>query len=329
MNVLVTGGGGFLGLEVCKKLIEKDFLVTSISRKKYKELEDLNITQIECDLSDQNDINNISLIGFDIIVHTAAKAGVWGSRNEFFSANLHGTINIFNKAKLDGVKYFIYTSSPSVVFGEKDLINEDENLAYPLKYHTYYAHSKALAENYILSNVDEEIKAIALRPHLIWGKNDPHLIPRIIQKSKKNRLVKVGDGQNLVDVIYVENAAMAHVNAINALIEKPQLSGQAYFIGQEKPINLWSFIDRILAAHQLSPVKKQISFKAAFYIGQLFEFVYPFINIFFKAEPPMTKFMALQLAKSHYFSHEKARVDLNYKPDISFEDAFKKTFGSL
>ena len=115
----------------------------------------------------------------------------------------------------------------------------------------------------------------ALRPHLIWGPRDAHLIPRLIDRARRGRLRRVGDGTNLVDICYVENAAAAHLAAADALADPDSPVGRpAYFISQGEPVNCWQWIDEVLALAGLPPVRKSISFKAAWRLGAACEAVY-------------------------------------------------------
>ncbi len=326
MKVLVTGGGGFLGQYIVKELISESHDVWSLSRNHYISLDKLGVKTIECDLSDSEVVNRLDLSDFDAIIHTAAKAGVWGDFSDYNNINYHGTKNLFDKAVIDKVKYFIYTSSPSVVFGSEDIILGDEGLKYPKKFYTHYAKTKARAEAYIFEQEkSKDIHVIALRPHLIWGPGDPHLFPRIIQKGKAGKLKRVGAGENLVDIIYVENAAMAHLQALKALVANSSISGNAYFIGQERPVNLWNFIDEILSLSKAPLIDSELSFNKAFYVGLFLEKIFEFMGIK-HPEPPMTRFVALQLAKNHYFSHEKAKNDFGYSPKVTIEEGLKITF---
>ncbi len=325
MNILVTGGGGFLGLHICQLLRNDGHDVSSLSRSHYISLDTLDIKTIKCDLRNSDDVSKLDLSSFDAIIHTAAKAGVWGDKAEYFNINYIGTQSLFNQAKECGVKYFIYTSSPSVVFGKEDILNGDESIPYPEKYYTAYAESKALAEEYVLSSSCDDILSLAIRPHLIWGPGDPHLIPRILEKAKLGQLKLVGNGTNKVDIIYVKNAALAHINALNSLVAKNDLGGNAYFIGQEKPVVLWDFINQVLALNKLNPVEKSVSFNLAYNMGYFFELLFSILGIM-KPEPPMTRFVALQLAKSHYFSHEKAATDFNYEVITSIDQGLAETF---
>lgn len=330
MKIMVTGGGGFLGLELIKQLRDHfgdDAELVNISRNHHLELDQFQIQTIKCDISDKESVRALNFSDVDVIFHVAALAGVWGKRKDFFNVNYEGTRHVFDHAKKCGVSYFIYTSTPSVVFGKEDIILGDEKYTYPKIFTTYYAESKALAESYVLENSDDDMQAVALRPHLIWGQGDPHLIPRIIQKAKEGRLKLVGDGTNMVDIIYVKNAAKAHIQALNALRQGKKIGGEAYFIGQERPVLLWKFIAEILEAKNIHPIEGDISFKAAYWLGFFLEGLFKLFGIY-KPEPPMTRFVAMQLAKNHYFSHEKARRDFDYHPSISIEEGFKETFTS-
>lgn len=324
MRILVTGGGGFLGSYVIRELLKNpQYIVTNFSRHSYPHLEDLGVPTFRGDLRRVEDVRRVLADGFDAVIHVAALAGVWGDRGEYHSINFLGTKILLEEAKAHGVKKFVYTSSPSVVFGDGDLEGADESLPYPEKHLTAYAETKAMAEKLVLSAGDEKFLTLALRPHLIWGPGDPHLFPRLIQKGREGKLRIIGDGQNLVDIIYVENAARAHVQALEAL--GPKISGRAYFLGQEKPVKLWDFINDVLGYAQVPPVMGQMDEKTAYRIGWVLEKLFGLFGVK-KPEPPMTRFVALNLSKSHYFSHERAKEDFGYHPRISTEEGLRRTF---
>ncbi len=323
MKILVTGAGGFLGLNICKILVEK-YDVINFSRHHHSELDHLGIKTRKGSLRDVDSIKS-ALEGIDAVFHVAAIAGVWGKEEDFVQTNEVGTIQLVDACKEIGIQYFIYTSSPSVVFEKEDIILGDETLNYPKKFLNHYGRTKANAEKYVLEAASDSFKALALRPHLIWGPGDPHILPRLVQKAKAGRLKQVGDGENLVDVIFVENAALAHVKAFEKLLNDSSLSGQSYFIGQERPVKLWEFINTLLVSSGEDLVESSISFRSAYNLGWLFEKVFSALGVI-KPEPPMTRFVACQLAKSHYFSHAKANRDFDYEPTISIEQGLIKTF---
>lgn len=324
MKILVTGGGGFLGTAICKLLQSKGYEVFNFSRNEYTHLSNLGIKTKIGNLTERESIKS-ALENIDAIFHVAAIAGVWGKYEDFYKTNTLGTQNIVDTAKELGIKYFIYTSTPSVVFGKDDIHNGDETIDYPEKYLTSYAYTKHLAEKYVFKSCDENFNAVALRPHLIWGPGDPHILPRLIEKARAGRLKIVGEGSNLVDIIYVDNAASAHVKAFEKLIKDCSISKNAYFIGQEAPVNLWDFISKMISLAGEEVPSSTISFKAAYCIGYVLEKIYSLLGIL-KPEPPMTRFVATQLAKSHYFSHKKAIKDFDYSVDITIDEGLKRTF---
>jgi nucleoside-diphosphate-sugar epimerase len=327
MRILITGGGGFLGTYIIKELLKNPkYIVTNFSRHGYTHLENMGVPTIKGDLKNPADIERALSQGFDAIFHVAALAGIWGRFQDFLEINYLGTKNLLEAAEAQGIERFIYTSTPSVVFGKDDLLGVNEDQPYPKEHLTPYAETKSMAEKLVLQkNNSKNFLTCAIRPHLIWGPGDPHLFPRIIQKGKEGKLRIVGDGENLVDIIFVENAALAHVLAFENLKPESQVCGQAYFVGQERPVKLWDFVNQILGYVKIDPVLNAIDTQSAYRLGWFMEKVFKFAGIL-KPEPPMTRFVALNLGKSHYFSHEKAKRHFGYYPRVSIEEGLKLTF---
>jgi nucleoside-diphosphate-sugar epimerase len=245
------------------------------------------------------------------------------NRESFDAINRTGTELLLASARRCGVKHFVYTSSPSVVFAGNDQEGIDESAPYDFgwleKNRAYYSYTKAWAEQTVLAANSGEMRTCALRPHLIWGPGDTHLIPRLLARARSGRLRRVGEGANLVDITCVENAAEAHLQAADALGNElaPASSpaGKAYFISQGEPVNCWTWIDEILALDNLPPVNTSISAKSAHRLGAACELLYRALGL--SSEPPMTRFLAAQLSASHWFDISAARRDLGYKPRVS------------
>lgn len=318
-TVLVTGGGGFLGGAIVRQLVANGEKVRSFSRSRYPSLDGLGVEQMQGDLCAQADVVQ-ACQGVEAVFHVAAKAGIWGPYKDFYESNVTGTRNILEACRRCGVQRLIYTSSPSVVFDGKDMEGVDESVPYPPAYDAHYPRTKALAEQMALQAATPGFSVLALRPHLIWGPGDNHLVPGIIRRAR--RLRRVGDGSNKVDTIYIDNAAHAHVLAEASLKTKPSLSGKVYFISQDAPIKLWEMIDRILSAGGKPPVTKTISPGAAYLFGAVFERLYGLLRL--KSDPPMTRFMAKELATSHWFDIGAARTDLGYAPIVSTQEGLRR-----
>jgi len=319
-NVLVTGGGGFLGKAIVKNLIAKALSVTSFSRNFYPELEDMGVRQIQGDLADKKNVFD----AFDqihAVFHVAARsAEAWGTFEDFFRVNVTGTRNVINACLENNVKQLIYTSSPSVIFDENDMENVDESVPYPEKYPAPYPETKAMAERMVKDVSKKGLDTIVIRPHLIWGPEDNHLLPTLIKKAK--RLKRVGQKEYLIDTIYIDNAADAHILAFEALLKNPQLSGNVYFVSQDEPVPIWTIINAFFDAAGLPPVKGQVSEKTVYMAGTVFEFVYKVFNI--KGEPLITKLAAKELSTHHWFNISRAKKDLGYIPTISTKEGLKR-----
>jgi nucleoside-diphosphate-sugar epimerase len=318
-SVLITGGGGFLGKAVARRLSEKGERVCSFSRRFHPQLQAIGIEQIQGDLSDAGSVLR-ACTGKQVVFHTAARAGVWGGFEDFYRTNVLGTRNVIAACKAAGVRILVYTSSPSVIFDGTDMEGVDESAPYPRRFHAAYPRTKAMAEKEVVAAAGEDLRTIILRPHLIWGPEDPHFAPRIIARSK--RLRRVGTGNNRVDTIYVDNAADAHLLAADRLASRPELSGRIYFISQDDPIPLWDMVNAILAAAGLSPVSGSVSPTTAWLAGAVLELAYKTLRL--KGEPPMTRFLAKELATAHWFNIQAARKDLGYRPRVSTAEGLRR-----
>lgn len=325
-KILVIGGGGFLGKSIVRMLLSRREEVRVFGRNVYPGLEALGVECVQGDLRNPEDVKR-AVTGSELVFHTAAKAGIWGKRVDFMAVNTEGTRNVINACRECGVSRLVFTSSPSVVFGKDDIVLGDESLPYPENFLAPYPESKAKAEKLVLQANCKKLATCALRPHLIWGPDDPHIIPRLIQKARRRKLMQVGDGVNLVDITYVENAAHAHLLAADRLLPGSPVAGNAYFIGDENPVNLWDWINNVLFQAGVRQVNQRIKLSDAMVLGAILEFFHKYFLP--RTEPKMTRFVALQLAKSHYFSHKKAQNDFGYTPIVSNQQGIKRLIAWL
>ncbi len=321
MKVLVTGGGGFLGKAIIKVLLQQNITICSFSRNIYPQLTAFGVEQIVGDLSDIHAVTK-AVNGCDLVYHVAAKAGVWGSYDDFYQPNVIGTRNVIQACRKCSVSRLVYTSSPSVVFDGTDMEGIDESTPYPDHYLSWYPQTKAEAEQLVLAANDTSLSTVALRPHLIWGPEDNHLVPRILERGKAGALRRIGDRPCLVDTVYIDNAALAHVQAAEKLAIGSVVAGKVYFISNDEPLPLWDIINRILAAGGVSPVMKSISPQLALFVGSFMESFYRLLKL--PGEPRMTKFVAKELSTAHWFDLAAAKEDFGYCPEIAIDEGLKR-----
>jgi 2-alkyl-3-oxoalkanoate reductase len=326
MNCLVTGGGGFLGLAIVKQLLAQNHTVRTFQRQRYAALDALGVESIHGDLADAAAFTAAAK-GIDLIFHVAAKPGVWGTYADFHTPNVVGTQNVLAACRAARVPRLIFTSSPSVVFNGADENQITESAPYLKRYLAHYPKTKAIAEQLVLAANSPDLATIALRPHLIWGPGDPHLVPRILARARRGRLSLIGDGKNRVDSTYIDNAAHAHLLAAVHLAPSAPCAGNAYFISNGQPLPMADLIRRILAAADLPTVLPTVNSHLAYAAGAAMELGYTILRL--KHEPLLTRFVVRQLSTAHWFDLSAARRDLKYEPLISIDEGMRRLARSL
>ncbi len=194
----------------------------------------------------------------------------------------------------------------------------DESAPYPEHFHAFYPQTKAEAEQLVLKANDNTLATVALRPHLIWGPEDNHLVPRILERGRAGALKRVGRKDCLVDTVYIDNAAKAHLQAADKLDINSVVSGKAYFVSNDEPLPLWELVNRILATAEIAPVTRSVSPAVAYAAGWLLEKVYAWLKL--SGEPRMTRFVARELSTAHWFDLSAARQDFSYSPEVSIDE---------
>jgi nucleoside-diphosphate-sugar epimerase len=321
LKTLVTGAGGFLGQYIVEQLVARGDHVRALIRRPASALDRLGVEVVYGDIRNAAAVES-ACADRDVVFHVAAVAGIWGAWEHFFGINTLGTRHVLAGCRSQGVPRLVYTSSPSVTFAGDDQAGVDESAPYPTRWLCHYQHTKALAEQEVLAANDAQLATCALRPHLIWGPRDPHLVPRLLQRARSGQLRRVGDGTNRIDMVYVENAAQAHLLAADVLSPGSIAAGRAYFISNGEPVNCWQFIDQLLERAGLPPVRRSISTHSAWRLGAMLETVYRLLHL--PGEPQMTRFLAAQLGRSHWFDISRARKELGYRPEISMSAGLER-----
>lgn len=327
MRALVTGGGGFLGRAIVEALLAEGHEVTSVSRGEHAELASLGVRHVRADLADAQTMRD-AFRAQECVFHTAAKAGVWGPRAEYERANVAATRNVIAACEQHKVPRLVFTSSPSVVFDGGDHLDAGNDLPYPARFLAHYPRTKAQAERLVLeANGRWNLATCALRPHLIFGARDPHLVPRVLARARAGRLLIVGRGDNLVSMTAVENAAAAHLDAARALTPGAPHAGRAYFVNQRDPVRLWDWIRALCEAAGVPPPARHVGESAACAAGATLELAWTLLHL--RGEPPMTRFVARQLARSHTYDLVPAERDFGFRERLDMDEATRRLHEAL
>lgn len=325
MKVLVTGGGGFLGRAICGSLVARGHEVISYSRSQHAALDSMGVRQVQGDLASFDDVTAAS-VDVDAVFHVAAKAGAWGGFHEYFDTNVRGTWNVIAACRMNRVRTLVYTSTPSVAHrGTRAVQGGNEETALPAdRFKAWYPATKRVAEEHVLAANSSTLSTVALRPRLIWGPGDNHLLPRLIARAKAGKLKFIGDGLNLVDTTYIDNATQAHLDAFEALHgnSKAACGGKAYFISNGEPKAIADIVNSLLRAAGIPSVTQLVPYRAAYTVGALLELAHALLPL--KGEPLMTRFLAEQLSTPHYYDISAAKRDFGYEPKISILEGLRQ-----
>jgi nucleoside-diphosphate-sugar epimerase len=323
LRLLVTGGGGFLGQALCRGLVMRGHAVTSFNRGHYPALDALGVRQVQGDLADRDAVMSAAA-GAEAVFHAAAKAGAWGSHDSYHRANVLGTENVLAACRAHGIGRLVYTSTPSVTHrathpvegGTADTVPYGEDFKAP------YAATKKIAEQAVLAANQAGLATIALRPRLIWGPGDNQLLPRLVERARGGRLRLVGGGNNVIDTTYIDNAAQAHFDAFEHLAPGAACAGRAYFISNGEPKPMREIVNALLRAAGAPEVDKTLPFAVAYAIGAVCELAWPLLHL--RGEPPMTRFLAEQLATTHWYDMAPARRDFGYVPRVTIAEGLRR-----
>ena len=314
MRVLVTGSGGFLGQALCRALHARGDEVVGLSRNRYPALDAIGVHQLQGDVASLDAMLAASR-DCDAVMHLAAKAGAWGALHDYYATNVTGTDNAIAACSMNEVPRLVYASTPSVVHAGGDLEGVDESTPYATQFSAHYPATKRIAEERVLEANSPELATVALRPHLIWGPGDNHLLPRLVARARSGRLRFLGPVSKRIDVTYIDNAVDAHLAALDRVAPDAACAGRAYFISQGQPIALDEMVNGLLRAVGQAPVARRMPLGLARALGVAFETIYGALRI--EAEPPLTPFIVEQLSTAHWYDIAAARRDLGYHPAVS------------
>lgn len=263
--------------------------------------------------------------GADAVLHLAAKVSVVGDWADFVRTNVEGTKVLLDAARSAGVGRFVHVSSPSVAHAGSSLVGAPAGPADPDRARGHYARSKAMAERVALAPDGRGPAVVAVRPHLVWGPGDTQLVGRIVERGRAGRLAVVGSGAALVDTTYLDNAVTAMLAALDRA-EEPDVRGRAFVVSNGEPRTVWEMFTRICAAAGVAATPRRVPYRVAWLGGAAVERAWAALGR--EDDPPMTSFLAEQLATAHWFDQRETRHALRWQPHVPLDEGFARLAAS-
>ncbi|MCP3994797.1 MAG: NAD-dependent epimerase/dehydratase family protein [bacterium] len=312
MKVLITGGTSLVGGEVADRLSDRGDEVVMFQRHPGPP----SYEQRLGDLTDAVAVT-VAMAGIDAVIHAAARVGIVGDWAEFEATNIIGTANVIAAARAERVSRMVQVSSPSVAHTGESLIGAGAGTADPEGVRGHYSRSKAEAEQLALAASSANFPVVAVRPHLLWGPGDTQLVARMVDRARAGRLATIGSGLALIDTTYVTNAADA---IIAALDRAPEIGGRAFVVSNGQPRPVAEMVARIVRAAGLEPPRLKVPYRLAKAGGIAVEKLWDRSDR--DDDPPITAFLAEQLATAHWFDQRETREALDWEPLVSLDEGF-------
>lgn len=313
MRVLLTGATSLLGRETVRLLLARGDEVTVLQRRP----SGLACREIRGDIADAPVVAD-AVAGMDAVVHLAAKVDVTGPWAAYVRANIEGTRNVVAACQRAGVRRLVQVSSPSVAHAGSALVGAGAAPADPAHARGNYARSKAAAELAALAADSPELAVLAIRPHLVWGPGDTQLVERIVARGRAGRLPLIGSGAGLIDTTYLDNAAAALVAALDA-----RAHGEALVVSNGEPRTVAEMLARLCRAAGVPGPRARVPYRAAWLAGAAAEQVWRVPRLAGDA-PPLTRFLAEQLATAHWFDQRHTQEALRWAPRVSLAEGFTR-----
>jgi nucleoside-diphosphate-sugar epimerase len=318
MRVLVTGASGMLGRATAAALAERGDDVTVLQRRPAG----LACREVLGDVADPAVVAR-AVDGQDAVLHLAAKVDVTGRWAEYLRANVEGTRTVVEACRRAGVGRLVHVSSPSVAHGGQALVGVGAGPADPARARGHYARSKAVAERDALAADSPSLAVLVVRPHLVWGPGDTQLVERIVERARAGRLPVIGSGAALIDTTYVVNAADALVAAVDACGRgNDGAHGEALVVSNGEPRPVAEVIARLCAAAGVPGPRRRVPFRLAWAAGAAVEGVWTATSR--RDTPPLTRFLAEQLATAHWFDQRRTREALAWTPRVGLDEGFAR-----
>jgi nucleoside-diphosphate-sugar epimerase len=311
--VLLTGASGALGTATARALLADGAELTVLQRRP----SGLPCREILAGVSDVEAVDRATQ-GQDVVVHAAAKVDVVGRWAEYEQTNIVGTRVVVEACRANGVSSLVHVSTPAVAHAGHALVGAAAEPADATRARGHYARSKAAAETLALAAASPALAVVAIRPHLVWGPGDTQLVARIVERARAGRLPLIGSGAALIDTTYVDNAADALVAAVR---ECRSLSGGAFVVSTGEPRPVAEILARLCRAAGVPGPRGRVPFVLAAVVGTVIETGWALSRR--RDTPPLTRFLAEQLATAHWFDQRPTRAALRWQPRISLDRGFE------
>ena len=317
MKVLVTGGTGFTGKVLVKRMLDKGHDVVALDHKEGHKTDELRRYGAEVVIGSVTDKNVVEkcVDGVEVIHHLAAAFREMNVPNSYYrEVNVEGTRNVLEAAYQQKVRKLIYCSTCGV-HGNIDNPPADEDA--PIQPADYYQQTKYEAEPIVTRYLEKGMKTVILRPAAIYGPGDPERFLMIFKRVAKGVFPMFGDGRTYYHPLYVDNL----VDAFMLAMEGDRGNGEAYLIADEEYFEIEELVKRVAKATDIEVKVPHYPIFPLIVAGHICEKIYKPFGIV----PPIFPRRVDLYRQNRAFKIDKAKRDLGYQPTVGFDEGLKRT----
>lgn len=310
MRIFITGASGFIGGACARKLgADHEVFAMSRSAKSDTVIEALGATPVRCDLQA---LSPGDLPAVDAVVHAAAYVESWGTRSDYWQANVEGTDRVMAAAREAGASRFVHISTEAVLWHGQSMHDVDETEPYPASTPYLYAETKAEAERRVLAANTEGFTTIALRPRFVWGPGDRTLAPEIQEMTESGSFVWLDGGAARTSTTHVANL----VRAVELALTKGR-GGEAYFVTDGEVAAFRDFLPRLMGAYGVTLPERSLPSWIARPAAAALEGTWRALRL--GSKPPLTRHAVDLMCCDCILVDDKAKAELGYAPVLSVD----------
>ena len=316
MKIFITGGSGFVGGHVIEALSKQGHEITALARSDRSAdiVRKYGATPVRGELGA---IREEMLEGVEAVIHCAAFVEEWGTREQFWEANVVGTENALEAARAAGVRRFVHVGTEAAIFDGHDLVDVDETAPYPARQRYLYSETKAEAERRVLAASRDGFETISVRPRFVWGPRDTSVLPALLRMAKEGSFAWLDGGRARTSTTHVDNL----VRAIELALTRG-VPGRAYFVADEGERTLRSFLTALAATSGVSLGRREVPRFVARPLARVIEAAWRFFGV--KRTPPMTRFAIDMMSSTVTVRTDRAREELGYAPVIDVDEGMSR-----
>jgi 2-alkyl-3-oxoalkanoate reductase len=324
MRVLLTGATGFLGRVLARRFADAGHAVVALVREHDAALDELGVEQAQGDVTSLDAVI-AAAAGCEAVVHTAARVAPLGRIEDYYDVNVAGTSHVLAACEYNDVRSLVFTSCAGIVIDRGDLAGVNETQRPPARARTPYLATKALAEAHVLAANGPKLATVAIRPHLLWGPGEARLLARLAALARSGRLRLIGEPGTKIDTCYVDNAADAHLAALDRIEPGASIAGKAYFVTQGEPATVESFFNGLLRAAGFPAETRRLSPGLARILASTAAIRRALIG----TDPLVTADSLALFGQSAGFNIAAARRELGYAPRVGMAEGLARVSAHL